>query len=98
MRQTISITRMLVPLKYFGYALYPACARAHTFVCMCVCSFKVSSERPFVCMCVCAHTYVCMYVCMITFICSCFRYDCLLIVDSVAALGGVPLFMDKWGR
>ena len=27
-----------------------------------------------------------------------FRYDCLLVVDSVAALGGVPLFMDKWGN
>ena len=27
-----------------------------------------------------------------------FRYDCLLIVDSVAALGGVPMFMDKWGK
>ena len=26
-----------------------------------------------------------------------FRYDCLLIVDSVAALGGVAVFMDKWG-
>lgn len=26
----------------------------------------------------------------------CHKYDCLLIVDSVAALGGVPLFMDKW--
>ena len=26
-----------------------------------------------------------------------FRYNCLLIVDSVAAMGGVPLFMDKWG-
>ena len=27
-----------------------------------------------------------------------FRYDCILIVDSVAALGGVPMFMDKWGK
>ena len=26
-----------------------------------------------------------------------FRYNCLLVVDSVAALGGVPLYMDKWG-
>ena len=26
-----------------------------------------------------------------------FRYDCLLVVDSVAALGGCPMFMDKWG-
>lgn len=27
-----------------------------------------------------------------------FRHNCLLIVDSVAALGGVPMFMDKWGK
>ncbi|XP_076451542.1 alanine--glyoxylate aminotransferase-like [Babylonia areolata] len=26
----------------------------------------------------------------------CHRYNCLLVVDSVAAMGGVPLFMDKW--
>ncbi|XP_052760161.1 alanine--glyoxylate aminotransferase-like [Mya arenaria] len=26
----------------------------------------------------------------------CHENDCLLIVDSVAAMGGVPLFMDKW--
>lgn len=26
----------------------------------------------------------------------CHKYDCLLVVDSVAALGGVPMFMDKW--
>ncbi len=25
-----------------------------------------------------------------------FRYGCFLIVDSVAALGGVPMYMDKW--
>ena len=25
------------------------------------------------------------------------RYDCLLVVDTVASLGGVPFFMDKWG-
>lgn len=28
------------------------------------------------------------------FICD--RYDCLLAVDTVASLGGVPLFMDRW--
>ncbi|XP_067946216.1 alanine--glyoxylate aminotransferase-like [Watersipora subatra] len=27
----------------------------------------------------------------------CHKYNCLLIVDSVASAGGVPLFMDKWG-
>lgn len=27
----------------------------------------------------------------------CHRYNCLLLVDSVAAMGGVPLHMDKWG-
>lgn len=27
----------------------------------------------------------------------CHRYKCILVVDSVAAMGGVPLFMDKWG-
>ncbi|KAK6177486.1 hypothetical protein SNE40_015578 [Patella caerulea] len=27
----------------------------------------------------------------------CHRYNCLLLVDSVAALGGVPMYMDKWG-
>lgn len=26
-----------------------------------------------------------------------FRYGTLVIVDSVAALGGVPMFMDRWG-
>ncbi|XP_053379280.1 alanine--glyoxylate aminotransferase-like isoform X2 [Mercenaria mercenaria] len=26
----------------------------------------------------------------------CHKYNCILIVDSVAAMGGVPLFMDKW--
>ena len=26
------------------------------------------------------------------------RYDCLLLVDTVASLGGVPFFMDKWGE
>lgn len=26
----------------------------------------------------------------------CHKHNCLLIVDSVAAMGGVPLFMDKW--
>ena len=25
------------------------------------------------------------------------RYDCLLLVDSVAACGGVPMYMDQWG-
>lgn len=24
------------------------------------------------------------------------RYDCLLVVDTVASLGGTPFFMDKW--
>lgn len=28
--------------------------------------------------------------------CFLFRYDCLLIVDTVASLGGTPFFMDKW--
>ena len=28
----------------------------------------------------------------------CHRYNSLLVVDSVAAMGGVPLFMDKWGE
>lgn len=27
----------------------------------------------------------------------CHKYNCLLIVDSVASLGGVPLLMDQWG-
>lgn len=26
-----------------------------------------------------------------------YRYECLLIVDTVASLGAVPFFMDKWG-
>ncbi|XP_033764057.1 serine--pyruvate aminotransferase-like [Pecten maximus] len=26
----------------------------------------------------------------------CHKYNCLLLVDSVAALGGVPMYMDKW--
>lgn len=25
-----------------------------------------------------------------------YRYDCLLVVDTVASLGGTPFFMDKW--
>lgn len=28
--------------------------------------------------------------------CFSFRYDCLLVVDTVASLGGTPFFMDKW--
>lgn len=27
---------------------------------------------------------------------DCCRYNCLLAVDTVASLGGVPFFMDKW--
>jgi len=27
----------------------------------------------------------------------CHRYNCLLAVDSVASLGGVPMFADRWG-
>jgi alanine-glyoxylate transaminase / serine-glyoxylate transaminase / serine-pyruvate transaminase len=27
----------------------------------------------------------------------CREYDCLLILDTVTSLGGVPLFLDKWG-
>ena len=27
----------------------------------------------------------------------CHRYGCLLAVDTVASLGGVPLFVDRWG-
>ncbi|MGL5808267.1 MAG: alanine--glyoxylate aminotransferase family protein, partial [Xenococcaceae cyanobacterium] len=27
----------------------------------------------------------------------CRQYDCLLLVDSVTSLGGVPLFIDEWG-
>ena len=27
----------------------------------------------------------------------CHEYDCLLLVDTVASLGGVPFFADKWG-
>ena len=27
----------------------------------------------------------------------CHKYDCLLIVDTVASLGGTNFFMDKWG-
>jgi len=27
----------------------------------------------------------------------CGEYDCLLLVDSVTSLGGVPLFLDEWG-
>ena len=26
----------------------------------------------------------------------CCRYGCLLIVDSVAAMGGTPLYVDDW--
>uniref|UniRef100_U5EHZ8 Alanine--glyoxylate aminotransferase n=1 Tax=Corethrella appendiculata TaxID=1370023 RepID=U5EHZ8_9DIPT len=26
----------------------------------------------------------------------CHKYNCLLVVDTVASLGGVPVFMDKW--
>lgn len=26
----------------------------------------------------------------------CHKYDCLAIVDTVASLGGIPFFMDKW--
>ncbi|XP_022253760.1 serine--pyruvate aminotransferase, mitochondrial-like [Limulus polyphemus] len=26
----------------------------------------------------------------------CHRYECLLMVDAVASLGGTPIFMDKW--
>ena len=27
-----------------------------------------------------------------------YRYNCLLLVDTVASLGGVPMFMDEWGK
>ncbi len=27
----------------------------------------------------------------------CRQYDCLLLVDSVTSLGGIPLFIDEWG-
>lgn len=27
-----------------------------------------------------------------------YRHGCLLLVDTVASLGGVPFFMDKWGE
>jgi len=27
----------------------------------------------------------------------CRKYDCLLLLDTVTSLGGVPLFLDKWG-
>ncbi|MGA7936130.1 MAG: alanine--glyoxylate aminotransferase family protein [Kovacikia sp.] len=27
----------------------------------------------------------------------CREFDCLLLIDSVTSLGGVPLFLDKWG-
>jgi len=27
----------------------------------------------------------------------CHKYNCLLLVDSVASLGGTPMFMDEWG-
>ena len=27
-----------------------------------------------------------------------FRYNCLLLVDTVASLGAAPFFMDRWGR
>ena len=30
------------------------------------------------------------------FFCSVFRHDCLLIVDTVASLGGTPFFTDDW--
>ena len=26
------------------------------------------------------------------------RYDCLLLVDTVASLGAAPFFMDRWGN
>lgn len=26
------------------------------------------------------------------------RHGCLLLVDAVASLGGVPFFMDEWGE
>jgi alanine-glyoxylate transaminase/serine-glyoxylate transaminase/serine-pyruvate transaminase len=25
-----------------------------------------------------------------------YRYNCLLVVDAVASLGGVPVYMDEW--
>ena len=28
----------------------------------------------------------------------CHKYGSLFVVDSVASMGGVPLFMDKWGK
>lgn len=28
---------------------------------------------------------------------ACHKHDCLLVVDTVASLGGVPLFADEWG-
>ena len=30
------------------------------------------------------------------FFCSVLRHDCLLIVDTVASLGGTPFFTDDW--
>ncbi len=27
----------------------------------------------------------------------CHQYDCLLLVDTVTSLGGVPLYVDRWG-
>lgn len=30
------------------------------------------------------------------YFCVAFRYNCLLAVDTVASLGGVPFYMDKW--
>ena len=32
----------------------------------------------------------------LTFFCSVGRHDCLLIVDTVASLGGTPFFTDDW--
>ena len=33
-----------------------------------------------------------------TWIPSSCRHNCLLLVDTVAALGGTPFYMDKWGE
>ena len=38
------------------------------------------------------------YDVIVSFPISVFSYNCLFLVDTVAALGGVPFYGDKWGK
>ena len=40
---------------------------------------------------------VCVYLVLFQYMLLPTRNNCLLLVDTVASLGGVPFFMDKWG-